>query len=92
MLTEAGEFLLPRSEGAIDEDHIVGELGEVLAGRKPGRQSEKEVTLFKSLGIAIEDLAAASNILKKAEERKVGTFLEIGGRPFRSPQALAGQE
>jgi ornithine cyclodeaminase len=82
MLTEAGEYLIPQSEGAIDERHIVGELGEVLAGRKPGRKNEEEITLFKSLGIAIEDLAAANHILKNAREKKKGTFLKIGGRPF----------
>jgi ornithine cyclodeaminase len=66
-LNEAGDFLIPRSEGAIGDDHIVGELGDVFLGKVPGRQSPQDVTLFKSLGIAIEDLAAAHHIWNKAK-------------------------
>ena len=52
-LNEAGDFLIPRSEGALGDDHIVAELGEVLVGSAPGRRSEEETTLFKSLGICV---------------------------------------
>lgn len=83
-LHEAGEFLIPKAEGLISEDHIVGELGEVLLGRAPGRRSSEEITLFKSLGIAIEDLASAHHILKKAQAQQLGTWVEIGGRHFGS--------
>ena len=83
-LNEAGEFLLARAEGAITDDHIVGELGELLLGRIPGRGSADEITLFKSLGIAVEDLAAASHILQVAGEKGAGTWIEIGGRHFGS--------
>ena len=65
-LNEAGDFLIPRKEGAIGDDHIVGELGDVLLGKVPGRRSPDEITLFKSLGIAVEDLAAAHLIWSKA--------------------------
>lgn len=65
-LAEAGDFLLARSEGAVTDDHILGELGEVLEGRIPGRQSQEEITLFKSLGIAVEDLAAGRHVYRKA--------------------------
>jgi len=65
-LNEAGDFLIPRAEGAIGDDHIVGELGDVFGGRVPGRQSAGEITLFKSLGIAVEDLAAAHHVWNKA--------------------------
>ncbi len=78
-LHEAGDFLIPKAEGAIGDDHIVGELGEALLGRVPGRRSPDEITLFKSLGIAIEDLAAAHLIYKTALERGAGTALELGG-------------
>ncbi len=83
-LNEAGEFLIPKGEGAIGDDHIVGELGELLLGAVPGRRSRDEVTLFKSLGIAIEDLAAAHHILQRARETNVGTWVEIGGRHYGS--------
>lgn len=57
-LAESGDFLLARAEGKVTDDHILGELGEVLEGKVTGRQSKEEITLFKSLGIAVEDLAA----------------------------------
>lgn len=84
ILAEPGDFLIPKAEGAVGDDHVAGEIGEVLAGLKPGRESAEEITLFKSLGIAVEDLAAADFILRKAEETGAGTFLEIGGRHFGS--------
>ena len=86
-LSEAGEFLLARGEGAVDDGHIVGEIGEVLAGKAPGRGAPDEITLFKSLGIAIEDLAAARYVYDKAKETGVGTWVEIGGRHFGAAAA-----
>ena len=83
-LNEAGEFLIPKREGVIDDDHIVGELGELLLGKIPGRGSAAETTLFKSLGIAIEDLAAAHHIWRKAEATGAGTWVEIGGQHYGS--------
>jgi ornithine cyclodeaminase len=83
-LAEAGEFIIPFQEGLIDETHIVGELGEVMLGRAPGRTGDEEVTLFKSLGIAIEDLAAAHYVLQQAQEQEIGTWVEIGGRHYGS--------
>jgi alanine dehydrogenase len=78
-LNEAGDFLIPRSEGAIGDDHIVGELGDLFLGRVPGRRSADEITLFKSLGIAVEDLAAAHLIWSKA--RALGEKpIEFGGK------------
>lgn len=81
-LNEAGEFLIPRREGVIGDDHIVGELGEVLTARVPGRSSQDEITLFKSLGVAVEDLAAAHYVLAQAQKQGVGTWVDIGGRHF----------
>jgi len=79
-LNEAGDFLLAKAEGAFGDDHIVGELGEVLIGAAPGRRSPEERTLFESLGIAVEDLAAAHHIWRQAEARDSGTALDFGGR------------
>jgi len=82
LTSEAGEFLIPRAEGRFGDEHIVGELGEVLTGKAPGRASPDEVTLFKSLGIAIEDLAAAHRVHEICEERGLGVWLDIGGLHF----------
>ncbi len=76
-LNEAGDFLLPFTEGIIGADHIKGEIGEVLTGKVPGRTSPADITLFKSLGLAIEDLAAAHHALRKAREAGVGTPLDL---------------
>jgi len=76
---EAGDFLIPRGEGAISDAHILGELGDVLLGRIVGRSGPSDLTIFKSLGLAIEDLAAAHHVLRKAEARGVGIVAELGG-------------
>jgi alanine dehydrogenase len=62
LFKEAGDFLIPKEEGVLTEDHAKGELGEILTGSKEGRTSADEITLFKSLGIAAEDLYAAWHI------------------------------
>lgn len=77
-LAEAGDFLIPRAEGAIGDDHIAGELGDVLIGGVIGRRSPDEVTLFKSLGIAIEDLAAAHYIHARAVATGSGVSVPLG--------------
>jgi alanine dehydrogenase len=68
LFNEAGDFLIPKKEGRITEDDVKGEIGEVLAGTKPGRQHPADITLFKSLGIAAEDLFAAWHIYKKLSD------------------------
>lgn len=73
---EAGDLLLARSEGALAEDPVMGELGEVILGRVPGRRSAEEITLFESLGLAVEDLASAVHVLAKARSAGRGTVLE----------------
>ena len=78
-LAEAGDFLIARAEGAIDDAHLLGELGDVFLGRLPGRSAPGDVTLFESLGIAVEDLACAHFLLARARERGAGTWLEWGG-------------
>jgi ornithine cyclodeaminase/alanine dehydrogenase-like protein (mu-crystallin family) len=78
VLAEAGEFGLAIEEGAIaGEEHIRAELGEVLAGIHPGRSDASELTLFRSLGIAIEDLAAARRAVDTARERGLGVEVEL---------------
>jgi ornithine cyclodeaminase/alanine dehydrogenase-like protein (mu-crystallin family) len=71
-LNESGDFLLAEADGAVGRDHIRAELGEVLAGMHPGRTDDRELTVFKSLGIAVEDLAAAELAVRRARERGVG--------------------
>jgi len=78
-LKEAGDFLIPRREGAIDDGHIRAELGELLLGSRPGRQSDSEITVFKSLGLAVEDVASARLIYDNAVEAGAGTRVELGG-------------
>jgi ornithine cyclodeaminase len=71
-LNEAGEVLIPISEGAFTADHIQAELGDVIIGKDPGRSSADELTLFKSLGIAVEDVAAAAYVVLRARESGTG--------------------
>lgn len=78
-LNEAGDFLLAKKEGAIGDDHIVGEIGELLLNTVEGRRTPEEITLFKSLGLAVEDLAAADYVYKKALEAGAGVSVELGG-------------
>ena len=83
-LNEAGDFLIPRAEGAIGDDHIARRAGRGAArAGSPGAASRDDVTLFESLGIAIEDLAAAHYIHRRALETGAGTWLEWGGPPDR---------
>jgi alanine dehydrogenase len=78
-LNEAGDVLIPIREGAIGEGHIVAEVGDVLVGKAAGRESSREITLFKSLGLAIEDIASAHVIYANAEAARAGTWFELGG-------------
>jgi len=78
-LAEAGDYLVPRSEGLITDAHIVGELGELALGTIPGRASVTEITLFKSLGLAVEDVAALRHIYTRARETGAGISVELGG-------------
>ena len=84
-LAESGDILIPMKEGAIDEGHIVGELGDILLGRTPARASKLDVTLFKSLGIAIEDLAAAHLIHARARALGKGIAVDFGGHRHARP-------
>jgi ornithine cyclodeaminase len=72
-LNESGDLLL----AGLGEEHIRAELGEVLTGSHPGRADADELTVFKSLGLAVEDLAAAELIVRKAREEGAGTEVEF---------------
>jgi ornithine cyclodeaminase/alanine dehydrogenase-like protein (mu-crystallin family) len=78
-LAEAGDFLVPRSEGAVTDAHILGELGDLLAGSVNGRLNRDDVTLFKSLGLAVEDVAALRHIHTKALASGAGARVSLGG-------------
>ena len=74
-LNEGGDYGLAAEQGVIGPDHIRAELGEVLVGTHPGRGRDDELTVFKSYGIGVEDLAAAELVVARARERGVGTEL-----------------
>jgi len=77
IMAECGDILLALKEKSIPEDVINAEIGEVLAGMKSGRKSAREITLYKSVGIAIQDVATANLVYRKALVQKVGTNVEI---------------
>ncbi len=76
-LNESGDYLFALRDGAIRPDHIRAEIGEVLIGSKPGRRSNDEITLFKSLGLAIEDLAAAEFTYRQAQRSGTGAWVDF---------------
>ncbi len=76
-VVEAGDIVGPMREGAISEAHIQAEIGEVFAGRHPGRTDPDQITLFKSLGLAVEDVATARFAYERALERRVGEALSL---------------
>jgi ornithine cyclodeaminase len=76
-LAQAGELLGAIRAGRITETHIAAEIGEVLSGARPGRQSAEQITLYKSLGVAAQDLAAAWAVLRAAERTGTGTVVHI---------------
>jgi ornithine cyclodeaminase/alanine dehydrogenase-like protein (mu-crystallin family) len=76
-INESGDYLFALREGAIKETHIRGEIGDILIGKATGRTSPIEITLFKSLGLAAEDLASAVFIFDKVKRQGGGTFVEF---------------
>jgi ornithine cyclodeaminase/alanine dehydrogenase-like protein (mu-crystallin family) len=74
---EAGDYILALKEGAIAADHIAAEIGEILTGAHPGRRSPDELTVFESLGLAVEDLAAAEYLLERARREGRGTEVDF---------------
>ena len=70
IFNEAGDFLIPKKEGVVTDEHVKAEIGEVLSGTKKGRENDEEITVFKSLGIAAEDIFSAYHIYKKMINRE----------------------
>jgi ornithine cyclodeaminase len=76
-LVESGDLVLGIQEGRFGPDHVAGEIGEVLASTVDGRRSDTEITIFKSLGLAVEDVTAADLAYRRAVERGIGTELTL---------------
>jgi len=74
-INESGDYLLAAKEGVVTPESILAEIGELLIGAKVGRSSESEITLFKSLGLAIEDVACADYLFKKASTQNTGSWV-----------------
>jgi len=77
-LAQADDLRLPIADGSLDRAAVLGEIGDVTLGRLAGRTSSEDVTLFESVGLAAEDVAAACYAVERAEARGIGTLLEIG--------------
>jgi ornithine cyclodeaminase len=76
-LAEAGDLLIPLKARLIDRAHISTELGQVLAGQKPGRTSAEQITFFKSVGVAVQDAMAAAIVLRNGQTQGLGTVVEL---------------
>ena len=76
-LAEAGDLLKPLAAGLIDRQHFETTLDDVLAGRSRGRDSQDQITLFKSVGLAIQDAAAAQAAVRRATEQDLGTMIDF---------------
>lgn len=76
-LVESGDVVMGIRDGLFDSDHVAGELGEVVLGRVDGRTRIDEITIFKSLGMAVEDIVAADLVLRRASETGAGTELTL---------------
>lgn len=76
-VAEAGDLMIPIQQGLLPESRIQTEIGEIAAGLKTGRQSDQEITFFKSVGTAVQDAAAAARIVAAAERQNLGTVVEF---------------
>ena len=76
-LAEAGDLQIPIEEGSLIPSDIRGEIGDLVSGRKKGRESDSEITLFKSVGLSIQDISVAYHVYEKAKSQGVGTNFEF---------------
>jgi alanine dehydrogenase len=76
-LSEAGDLMIPIQKGVINEQHIYAELGEIIIGTKLGRENDNDITLFKSVGNAAQDIAIAQAILQSAETNHLGKLVSL---------------
>ena len=77
-LAEAGDLVIPIAEGILRREQIA-DIADIIAGRRPGRQTGADITFYKSMGVPIQDLITAQHIERRAIERGMGTTIEIGG-------------
>lgn len=77
VLDEAGDLIIPLREGVIDRDHIQGDIGEVFDGTVAGRTSPDEVTFFKTVGVAVQDVEVGRRVLERAERNGLGMEVEL---------------
>lgn len=77
VLSEAGDLIIPMKKGLINENRITGELGEILSGKLPGRIAAEDITIFKTVGIAVTDVVAAYCIYRNALEKGIGMNIEF---------------
>jgi ornithine cyclodeaminase/alanine dehydrogenase-like protein (mu-crystallin family) len=77
VLAEAGDLIQPIAQGEITPAHIYAELGQIIAGQKPGRTQADQITFFKSVGVAVQDAAAAQIVLQNAEKLGLGTEINM---------------
>ena len=77
-LPDAGDLVIPMAEGILEEAQVAG-IADVVAGNRPGRVSDDEITYYKSMGVPIQDLITAQHIERRAEEQGIGTVIDIGG-------------
>ena len=75
--SHSGEINVPLSKGLISKENIWAELGEIVAGKKAGRTSDDEITVFVSTGLAIQDAVTANLVYKKALGNKAGRFIKM---------------
>jgi len=79
ILDEAGDIVGPIRDGVVDESIMHAEIGEILLGEKEGRRDSEQITFFKSVGNAVQDLAVASLVLEVAEREDLGVVVDLGG-------------
>jgi ornithine cyclodeaminase len=77
LLAESGDYLLAAADGAVTQQHLRAELGELLTGAAPGRASDADITIFESLGLAVEDVAAAACAYQKASRNGSGNWVNF---------------
>ena len=77
MWAEAGDLVMPIQAGEITESHIHAELGEIVSGQKPGRTSPEQITLFKSVGNAVQDAVSTGIVLRNAAAKQLGTYVNL---------------
>jgi ornithine cyclodeaminase/alanine dehydrogenase-like protein (mu-crystallin family) len=76
-LAETGDLLKPMQAGLFGKEHVSTELGELVLGRKAGRESDEQITYFKSVGVAVQDAMAAQLALQNARAQRLGTNVKF---------------